>query len=115
LKKAVYRVACLEWEWWIKDQIFLQAYGADILLLFETTAAKEARKHKDCLGNPLDCSIGKALEIEMRTKWQSGLVYGDIAKSVLMGNHRIGDEPAMLWEILPDQSRKINLMLCHPI
>ena len=68
-ERAVYRVACLEWCWRILDQILLCAYDIIVLLLIETFAAKEARKCKDCLGNPLGCSVGNALEIEMRTKW----------------------------------------------
>ena len=47
------------------------------LLLFETIAAKEAKKRQSCLGNPLGCycKIGRG-RIKVYSKWQFGHTVG---------------------------------------
>ncbi len=59
-------------------------------------------------GNLLDCRED-FIWIEVRSKWQSGNIFGNDMKGVLIGNGCFGDETVVPWEIRPDLSRKINM------
>ncbi len=68
---------------------------------------KRLRKDEAVRGNLLDCRKN-FVWIEVRSKWQSGSIFGDDMNGALIGNGCFGNKTVVLWEIQPDLSRKIN-------
>ena len=109
---AVYRVACLEWVWWIvrSDEVKLGRLASSLLL--ETMPAKEDREYLWLFGKTSRLFEKGTVGIAVWSKWQSGSAVGNAATCCLNGNGSTGDCWAQLGEIQPDLSRKIYPLCC---